>query len=134
MELKNAIAVILILVGAIGVPTDLIPKTSPVTPGGSITGVMNPSDREWFRSIYSNMAKIVEADAGVMLSDTDKVRNWHVACLRSVWRGVNNNPQYDGVKAKVETAFKDAIGLDRQEVTPELRATLVELFKSLAKE
>ena len=94
-------------------------------------------DRMVWAEVWSKAATVVAGDAvttEVVFTDTRALRMFNIIALDIAWRRIAGNQpgKYDGLKPAVEAAFAEAIGLDVQLVTPELRAEYVRLARAIA--
>lgn len=144
-----SLALVYFAVGGLSLPS--LPKATPqvvtsepsptmkvqVQPIVRIVRDMSPLDRLWLQYIYSNAAKVVEAD-GIseppVVTTTEGLRAIHVAILKFIWKGMAENPpgKYAGLKEAIESVFKDTIGDTQRAITPELRKKASEMFDAIA--
>jgi len=108
-----------------------------VKPLVAIVSKMSPIDRLWLKHIYSNAAKVVEADGAVepaVVTTTEGLRAIHVAILKFIWRGMaeNSPKEYEGLDRAINEIFTDVIGDSQRGLTPDLRRKAVEMFGAIS--
>jgi hypothetical protein len=140
--MRNAIAVALVAVAVLGLPSGSPTKPSPdvvtveaARPVVEIIQKMDVSDAVLFRSIYTNAAKIVAHDetGESLINSTDDLRRFHVAMLRYLWNGAGGNSldKYTGLRESVDEALNETIGDDSRVLLSEVRQKAVQLFSAI---
>jgi hypothetical protein len=140
--MRNAIAVALVAVAVLGLPSGSPTKPSPdvvtveaARPVVEIIQKMDASDAVLFRSIYAKAAKIVAHDetGESLINSTDDLRRFHVAMLRYLWNGAGGNSldKYAGLRESVDEALNETIGDDSRTLLPEVRQKAVQLFSAI---
>lgn len=151
MNLRVAVAVVLVAIGVFGIPDIRTAGRGPsvsvkepseamklvVAPVVRAVSRMNAVDRLWLQDIYTNASKVVTADGVVepqVITTTSGLRAIHVAILKFIWKGMAGNPpgQYEGLSESIDAAMNEVIGDDHRQLTPELRAKASELFDAIA--
>jgi len=102
-----------------------------------VVSQMSIVDRLWLREIYLNTAIVVESDAVTtdpICVTTRGARALHVAVLNFVWKGLAGNApgKYPRLGDAIDHAFETTVGDTERVLTPELRESLVELYRSIA--
>lgn len=150
MNLRNAVAVGLLLVAVCGTPS--VPHfsgtpaqtTEPsdsmkatIRPVLKVVQTMNAIDRLWLNHIYTNAADVVKIDGVIdppVMTTTEGLRAVHVSILKFIWRGMADNQpgKYPGLKEAIDSVVTEAIGDTRKPLTPELRQKACEVFEAIA--
>jgi hypothetical protein len=100
-----------------------------------VASQMSAIDRLWLNYIYTNAAKVVEADGlDSVITTTEGLRAVHVGILKFIWKGMAGNPpgKYEGLSSSIEQVFVRTIGDDRRTLTADLRRRACEMFDAIA--
>jgi len=148
--LTRAAAVVLLLVAAgfARVPTlptrtqQIAVETPSVEWQAKVAGVAaalaraNPVERAIWASVWSKAADVVIApdDTETLFSDTRSLRGFTVLSLDIAWRRLAGKAagEFPGLRDAVERVLGEAVGLDVQVVTPELRRAYAEACRAIA--
>lgn len=124
-------------VAAVEVETPDDEMKAKVAPIASALAKASMLDRMLWAEVWSKSATVVAGDAitsEVVFTDTRALRMFNVIALDIAWRRIGENKpgKYEGLKAAVESAFEDVIGLEIVPVTAEMRAEYVRLARAIA--
>lgn len=94
-------------------------------------------DRLLWANLWVKAAIVVAGDtagAEQVLTDTRALRMFNILALDIGWRRIGQHKpgQYAGLRAAVERAMVDTLGLEQKPMDAEKRAAAVELYKAIA--
>lgn len=104
----------------------------PSTHFGTGSFGMPASEARYVADLYRGIARVVVIDRDQKLTDTDRFRAFHTACLKMAI-AAESVGKYQGLDTFIDKAFEDEVGLEVQPVDAATKQKLVIACEKIAK-